>query len=550
MVMPFLRGVWSQSSDYFNRLPQPISGWHPTDIDQIAQTRLARYAGRDARPRELYALLRQYYANNSLYQYLGRALFEQGISHPAMKGLRNPAFRVVEFYVASLWPGALPDALPIETDNEAIEDPIRQVWTWSNWGSQKQVFARWLPMLGDCFIKVAQTPAKDRVYHQLVDPAYVVDFDTDERGFLTYCRIDVPIRRRNLDRPRVLVHTEVWSQEDQTFRRWESDQVDLPADQLGPPIETIPLATMGIDFVPIVHCQFRDVGEDRGVGAFTLSIDKIDQVNLQATRLSQQLFRNNSNTWAIESAGNDASGRPLPPLRVDQSGAVAGSGTVRLGDDEMLSLPGGYTIKSLVPALDYKASLDILNASMLELQADLPEMAFWRIPEATGEPSGRALRFLLAPALARADEARGNAHDALARADAMALTIGIASRLFDKSLGTFEAGDFEHTFTAKDVIAPDDLEEAQAAVQWWTAAGLQKAAGVSTDQILEERGYDEETIAEMGQAREADQSALNDAFGTLLNRQPGAVVPVQPGQPVAPAAPVNGNGASPATGGR
>src|SRR5205814_1265937 len=131
------------------------------------------------------------------------------------------------------------------------------------------------------------------------------------------------------------------------------------------------------------------------------------------------------------------------------------------------------------------------------------------------------LRFLLAPALARADEARGNAHDALARADAMALTIGIDAGLFSPSLGTFEAGSFEHTFTAKDVIAPDDLEEAQAQVQIWTAAGLQKAAGVSTDQILKERDYSEEEIAAMAQAREADQSALNDAVGNLLDRQPG-----------------------------
>lgn len=540
-MMPFLRGVWSQSSDYFSRIPQQISGWAPTSIDQLAQTRLARYSGREMRPRELYALLRGYYKNNDLYQYLGRALYEQGIAHPAMRALRNPAFRVVEFYVASLWPGQLPDALPIEADNERVVEPIQRVWQWSNWSSQKQVFARWLPMLGDVFLKVVQTPARDRVYFQLVDPAHVVDFDTDERGFLTYCRIDVPVRRRLADRPAIRVHTEVWSQDEGTFRRWESDQLDLPADQLGPPIETIDLSTMGIDFVPIVHCQFRDVGEDRGVGAFTLQIDKIDEAAKKATRLAQQLFRSNTNTWAIESAGNDASGRPLPPLRVAPDGSVAGSGQVRLGDDEMLSLPGGYTIKSLVPSIDYTAMLDALNADLLELQADLPEMAFWKIPETTGELSGRALRFLLAPALARADEARGNAHEALARADAMALTMGVDAGLF-KDIGRFEDGDFDHAFTAKDVIAPDDLEEAQAAVQWWTAAGLQKTAGVSTDQVLEERGYDDDQIAAMGQQREADQGALNDALGSLLDRQPGAVVPVQPnGRPPAqPVPPANG----------
>lgn len=538
--MDWMRGAAS-------RLAPGLSSFYPGDMTaRSEQLRLASIAGRSAKPAELYAMLRSYYNSNSLYQNLARGLYEAGIAHPAMRALRNPAYRVVEFYVAALWPGQLPDALPIQTENERIVDPIRQVWTWSNWGSQKQVFARWLPMLGDVFVKVVPDLGRGRVYFQLVDPAHVVDFDTDERGYLTYVRIDVSVQRRRGDLVRALTHTEVWSRDLGTFRRWEHDRGDRPVEELGEPLEETPLRAFGIDFVPIVHCMHHDVGEARGVGSFTLQLDKIDEAARKATRLGQMLFRNAGGVWAVEGQGQDASNRPLPPLRVGTDGTADGSVSVRMGDEVMMSLPGGYTVKSLVPDIDYAAMLAALNADLLELQADLPEMSYWRIPEAGGNLSGRALRTLLAPALTRADEARGNAFDALARADAMALTIGVAAGLFDRGIGSYEAGSFVHSFTAQDVIPADAFEEAQTAVQSWTAAKLQKDAGVSTDAVLAERGYSEEDIAAFEQEREADQSALDEAVGALLDRQPGATVPVVPanGRPANGQVPPNGNGGS------
>lgn len=509
-----------------------LSGFYPQATDQVTLARLAQASSAPLKAAELYALLRAYYANNGLYEALARALHEAGIHNPAMRGLRNPAFRVVEFYVAAVWPGPLATALPVRADNERIVAPIERVWAWSNWGAKKQVAARWCAMLGDLFVKVVENERQDRVYFQLVDPAYVTDFDTDERGFVTYCRIDVPVQRRVRDALRTLTHTEVWSKADQSMRRWEHEHGDRPVGELGTPLEEIPFSALGIDFVPVVHSPFRDVGELRGVGAYTLQVDKIDEANRKATRFAQMLFRHNNPTWAIEGARSDASGRPLPPLQVRNDGTVEGAGEIRLGDERMLSLPGGYTLKDLVPDVDFRASLDAVMADLADLQQDLPEMAYWRITEAgTGDLSGRALRFLLTPAISRVEEARGNLLDALARADAMALTMGAARGHFKDLGGTFDSGAFEHGFDCPDVIPLSELEEAQASVQWWTAAKLQKDAGVSRDRILEERGYSEEEIAAMAQQREADQGALNEALGTLLDRQPGATVPVNGAQP-------------------
>lgn len=262
-------------------------------------------------PARLYDILDAYYGNLDVYEDVQAALWERGLYMPGMKAIRNPAFRTVEFYASKLWPGALPAALPIVAAqggelNAAIVPAIHQVWTWSNWGAQKQVAARQLATLGDLFIKVAQTDDRRRVFFQLIHPKDVIEFDTDERGFITYIRIDVMHNVRDGDKVKEQTLTEVWDKTE--FRRWHHTRgAGARTDALGTPEEQVPLSSFGIDFVPVVHTMFRDVGRDRGVGAFTPALDKIDEANRMATRLHQMLFRNSSAVWAMSANALDLS---------------------------------------------------------------------------------------------------------------------------------------------------------------------------------------------------------------------------------------------------
>jgi hypothetical protein len=114
---------------------------------RVLQSQLANTSMLQMDPRERYAVLRSYYESNGLYDRLTRSLYESGLWNRAIKPLRNPAYRITEAYPAHLWPGDLPDALPIKTENERLIPAIHQVWQWSNWASKKQVMARWLPLL-------------------------------------------------------------------------------------------------------------------------------------------------------------------------------------------------------------------------------------------------------------------------------------------------------------------------------------------------------------------------------------------------------------------
>ena len=435
-----------------------------------------------------YEMLEEYYLNNGLYDEVTRALHENAIWTPGMKPLRNPAHRAVEFYVAKLWPGPLERALPIlNNKNDQVRKAILQVWSWSNLAAQKQVMARWFSNFGDLFIKVAEKSeggTVTRVYHDPIKPKYVTELELDERGFITYIRIDVP----NEDE----TWTEVWSKTRGGYRLWKHNRtIDTPVDQLGTPANQKTFDELGFDFIPIVHAKFQDIGEPRGVGCFVHVLDKIDEANRQATRLHEILFRYNKPTMAVSANAMDASGKPLPPPVIHgRDGSSSASGAVVQGDDDLYSLPGVSKLDQMVPNLQYDAALNILNAQMDEISRDLPEVMYYDLKD-KADLSGVALQRLLGSAIDRVLEARGNAEAAMVRADQMALTIaGVHSLEGFRDLGSFENGDFIHTFAEREVIPLSAKERAD-------AVKAEIDAGLPLQLSLKRHGYTEQEIQEV-----------------------------------------------------
>jgi len=444
-------------------------------------------------PSAWYEMLEEYYLNNGLYDLVTQALHENAIWTPGMKPLRNPAHRAVEFYVSKLWPGPLQRALPIVADNKKIADPIQQIWKWSNWAAQKQVAARWLSNFGDLFLKVAQKSEAGqvtRVYLDPIKPKYVTDLDLDERGFLTYIRIDVPTQDQ--------MHTEVWSKTRGGYRLWKHNRaIQTPVDQLGEPTEQKDFEQLGFDFVPIVHAKFQDIGETRGIGCFVHALDKIDEANRQATRLHQILFRYNKPTNAISANAMDASGKPLPPPTITgrEASSTASGDALKLGDDDLFTLPGMARLEQMVPNIQYDAALAILNAQMHELTDDLPEILYYDLKD-KGELSNVALKTLLGPAIDKVLEARGNAEPALIRADQMALTIaGIHQLEGFKALGSFDNGDLEHTFAERDVVPMSAKEKAE-------VIKAEVDAGIPLLTAMKHYGFSDDQINDVSQTEE------------------------------------------------
>jgi hypothetical protein len=493
-------------------------------------------------------LLWSYFLNNGLYDELRQAGYF--LNEPTLKSLRNPAQRVVKFYADTLWPGRLPDALPVDAmGHDKIIAPLQELWKWSNWQSNKQVLVRWTAVLGEAYIKVAQPEEKDRVYLQNIRPEYIPDdgIEFDAQGNITYIRVDVPQTVRSSDKIEHKTFTEVWSKAAGTARFWlHKHGAGTAVSRMGSPDKEYDLMdTWGIDFVPFVRAVHMDIGEDRGVGAYLLHLEKIDEANRIATDLHAALFRHNKPRWALKSNMVDsATGRPLPPPNVGTTTNSSGDDVVEMGGERFFRLPGLSSLESLVPNLNYADHLAVLNAHMAELENDLPEMRYFRLQD---EPdmSGRAIRLMMKPAVASAIEVRGNLEDALVRAQKMALSIGQNVGIW-KGLGSYDTGDLEHGFRERPILDGGRMDEAET----WQA---EVDAGLPLVTALRRSGWTDEQIDEL-EADFARQQAMQQSglAASLLEAtarfdagQDGqhTAQPTAVGQPTA----VNGNNAEATT---
>jgi len=467
----------------------------------------------NATPAQWYQMLHSYYLNNGVYDAIQQAMYSNAIWTPAMKGLRNPAHRAVEFYVAKLWPGTLPEALPIKTANEKIIPAIWQVWAWSNWSQKKQLAARWVGEYGDWFVKVATNGGEnpDRVYFQNIRPEYVIDFEEDERGFITYIRVEIPKTGMINGKETSYTHVEIWDKEKGTYQRYVLTVGQTTSTTT--PAETVEISAYGIDFVPFVHAKFQDIGEKRGVGCFVHALDKIDEANRMATRLHQILFRYNKPTMALSANGQDAQGRPLPPPTI---AGAASTGEISIADTDIWPLPGNASLESIVPSIDYQSYIAEIAAQMDEIKQDLPEVKYFQLSEKGSDLSGKAVRLLLGDAVDKVIELRGNMESALIRLDEMALTIGQAAGIFS-GLGTYENGDFTHTFEQRDVIALSPQEKAEQDMEFWsTFASLQTGGEITFDAYALSRGWSQKQIDDYFAAQAAGNvRRLNETIPTV-----------------------------------
>ena len=417
-----------------------------------------------------YQVLRAYYDQNGLYQDLMATSFYLDQWHESMQPLYNPCHRSVEFFVAKILPGMLPEALLILTDNDTIVEPIRDIWRWSNLNQQKPVAIRWLSIYGDLFIHPVTNEDMDKVYLQFIRPEYVTDWTEDRRGNVTSIRIDIPVSSK-------IMHTEFWTAE--SFAIWEHNRgASTPLNQLDGLVDAGDTSDFGIDFVPFVHIKFRDVGDKHGVGAFAHSLDKIDEANRMATRLHQMLFRFNKPIFAAMANANDSQGQPLPAPVIDADALTK-------EDSDVLRMPGMTKLEMMIPDLKYTEALAILQDQMTEIEKDLPELAVVRLRE-LGELSGRAARIFLTDAEARAREARVNFEQGLIRAELMALTIGKALGIWTE-VGEFDSGENDHQFKDRPIFEITISEKA-------TVLRDLSTAGITGVEALRLAGWDDDEI--------------------------------------------------------
>jgi len=486
-------------------------------LSRITRALAGMIGGNAQRPSEmseyqLVEMLESYYFGNGVYLKLCQALREQGLWSPSMKDLRNPVHSAVEFYAMTLWPGPLPAALPIDAQKPAIVPLIQQIHTWSNFGTKKQLCARQFALTGDMFLKVEMSTDRKRVYIKPVSGKCITDFDTDERGYITWLRYECAKVRRNAEgEASTYMHTEIWRKDAATghvvYDLYEHDKGQgASTTQMGAPVKSLDITQDAVDinFLPWVHAPFKDIDDKRGMPLVWPVLSKIDEVNQKTTRLSEMLFLWNKAYMFLSANATDANGRPMPAPGLNLQGTRKEvTDRLAFGDMELYALPGNATLQFAVPNINWQAHMDAIKGDLEEIERDMPEIAYYNVIKDSGL-SGRALQLKMGPVIQRVIEARGNAETALVRAHEMALTIGQLIGIPEfKSIGTYEAGDFAHRIKTRDVIPMSDADRAD-------LTKVYKDMGVPLDQAL---------VRYSNWTQEDANAALNDSATQLTNEQ-------------------------------
>lgn len=508
--------------------------------------------------RTMYGLLKLMYSSTGAYDDLRRARVIIGGELPMMKSIRNPVSTVTRLWGSKLYP----KPLDIVTDNERIVDPIKQVHKWSNWKAKSVTTARWTALYGESFVKVCADAELGRVWFEYFEPCYVTKYVEDSRGFIQWIRLDIPKYddddhggtadvygttpaaqvRADGSQPALKTYTEVWSGVDQTYTCWETNGDDgclKSIKDLGTPKESVALSAFGYDFVPFVRTPFSDMGGERAEGAVQLALEPIWEADLSATNLHSMIYQDAEGAWVATAAGVDRDGRPLPAMRVTpattrtdpftgrtvENGAGESADKMILGKRSFWRLQSGYDLKSVVPDIDYDAALSVLKDHDETLEKLMPALLYVRVSQlSNSDLSGRAIRYLLSPFIDQVLEIREVALDKLAQQDMMALTLGQVNGITGfgtGEIGTYDAGDFEHTFKHQDVVPLSSLERAEEGRTIGQALQAYDTAGYPLAAALEDLGYPEERIEEIVKLAEKKAEEAAKQQQELFEQQGG-----------------------------
>ncbi|MDP9438249.1 MAG: hypothetical protein M3P49_05845 [Actinomycetota bacterium] len=552
-------------------------------------TEILAVSRKDAQKYEVYE---KWYANSDgLFSALGKHLLRDGAGYlsridvagvsvgpkSSVENLRNPINRVVEFHATTILTGPLEDALRVDEDEDAEEETdgqgprgradkvkaaVLSVWDWSNLAQRLRVAKRHLARDGQFFWKVVRPDGKSFVYLQVVPAKHVTDYEADERGNVTYARIDVPGTRIEGGQTRKVWNTEIWRKGGTKngvkqpgyalFAEVERTSDDsVPSEKRVEEAAGAKRVELGgegsenyrFDFVPLVAVNAQDTGEKRPEPVYAHGLHLISWTCREATRLSDLMFRFNKAFKVIGGIGNDAQGKPLPPPRpggvrdlggmhkeqqAEHTVPMGGSRATVLsqgGDDisidgvAVVGLPGNAQMFDATPNINYEAARKWIGDHLREVYEELPELLYYAV-ESRANQSGVALRTLIAGAISRAEEMQSNLVAGLVKADKMALTVAQLEGFdgfSEGEIGTYEGSGFDHDVDPPEILPLSDTETEEVRTKKIANAQALVALGVPRDKAFEVVGLD---VGELGSETEgaADGDAVARAAQALARR--------------------------------
>lgn len=472
------------------------------------QNNLSNYSDFDARKMRNSMLWAMYEntAYDSIHTWAESLKTKKGL-YKHIRNIYNPSYRIGEFWKAKLYGGVLdpaagdgvatPSCLPIVTNSTELRKAIAQVWAWSNWQVNKDIFALRTSILGDGILQVMDSPIKEKVYIRSVHPSRLKDIDLDEfgnvKGYIFEWKAPDP-RNQTGD----VTYREVCTRDGDTIVYQTYLNEGLYAWDGNPVGEDGELKaewTEDYGFVPMVFLKHNDVGLDYGWSELYPSLSKFREVDDQASKLHDQIRKLVEGAWLL-------AGVTDPATTKKATGQAATDEKPQPGRTEQKIF---YTNNAEAKPHSLVADIKVDQVSanikdiIAEIERDYPELRV-DLTNITGDISGRALRINRGPASAKVLQRRPNYDNALVRAQQMAVAIG-GMRGYDNfsgfNLDSFNAGGLDHSIGYRPVFENDPMDNLEEDKLFWENAGLAKKAGVSLPVYLKRQGWPQKEINEV-----------------------------------------------------
>ena len=439
-----------------------------------------------------------------------------------IRNLHNPSTRLGVFYQTHLMGGGLDplagdgnriaSSLPIATKNASLAPAISQLWRDSVWQVNKDVWTLNGTIMGDAPLEVVDDTARGKVYLKPMHPGKIKSVETDPQGnvkayTLEYSRVDP--RRPNVDRPGMSpVQQPTVTYTEEVTRDGESVVYSTylngtPWEWDGNP------STWAVDygFVPLVLVKHQDVGLDWGWSELHAGLPKFREIDDIASALDDQIRKAVNAPWLFNFPKSVTS-PSLPRTTPTRTNPEPGRSEIPSLYVDRESAKG----QALIADLDIAAVSARIEALQKELVSDYPELDLER-HTASGDASGRALRYAQQPVAAKVQMRRAGYDSALVRAHQMAIAIG-GERGYPGydgfNLSSYEAGALEHSIGERPVFAVDPLDRIEEDTALWQSIKVAVDTGYPLELAMRDRGFGEDKIAAAMKAQ-AEKQAQDQA---------------------------------------
>lgn len=457
----------------------------------------------------MYALLWHYYSNEmfdklSQDEQLYRSNYKL---YRFIRLIYNPVRRLVEFYVSSIYPGALsedgsmlpdgiPLAIPLAKDTpDNIKVAIAQFWQWSNWQALKSVQVRYGATLGNVLIEAVDDVERGNVSVNIPWPGHVTSIKLDAAGNVKGYQLEY--QTEDEEGKLYDFRKEV---DGEGFRYYRNDELYSESPNV-------------YGFVPAVWIRHISNGTDYGDPAIAGSIGKIDELNGLVSHVHDQIHK------AIGSPAVMWSDGPINNLFSQQKqGKTTDYVDPPKGQEDVLMLrgPANGRVETLLGDLNLSDAAIWTDKQLAEIEQDFPELAFYKELRGMSQITGPAAARLVGDVASRVIEVAASYDLQNIKLMQMVLAIGgfransgawgslnrQQQKFLPFSLDSYERGDLDFSIVPRQIITPTKTEKAQETQAFWLGIKSAVDAGVPLEIALEEAGWTKERIAKMMKLKE------------------------------------------------